>query len=305
MLLHQTKGGQPMIIVNGEKLSFKKYPNRETMVDGNHLRRLAEISQMFDGTARVILKYESDEDLIHLMFVKSFLTGLDVEASLHIAYMPYSRMDRVEGDSAFTLRYVTDFINSLFFSKVVVVEPHSDVTMALLDRSKSIYPSLDMLNEVMREIKFDRSSDYLFFPDQGAQKRYGKKRDDCRQLVGFKERDFSTGTISKLQLVGTVEPGIRLVGAEQKPNFKAIIVDDLCSYGNTFIRSAEVLREAGATEVYLLVTHAEDSIFKGNLFTCGLIDKVFTTNTLLTEIPEGVEAKISVMEMIEIGLLPE
>ncbi|MBW7460425.1 ribose-phosphate pyrophosphokinase, partial [Paenibacillus sepulcri] len=94
-----------------------------------------------------------------------------------------------------------------------------------------------------------------------------------KQLVGFKSRDFQTGDIQSLDIVGTVpaEP------------FKVIIVDDLCSYGGTFIRSAEKLREIGASPVYLLVGHCEKSIHQGTILTTDLIDKVFTTNTILDQ----------------------
>ncbi|WMT39307.1 hypothetical protein RE628_17800 [Paenibacillus sp. D2_2] len=77
-----------------------------------------------------------------------------------------------------------------------------------------------------------------------------------------------------------------------------IIVDDLCSYGDNFIDNASILREVGAAEVYLLVIHTEDSIFKGNIFTSNVIDKVYTTNTLLSEVPEVWESRIHLTELI-------
>ena len=112
----------------------------------------------------------------------------------------------------------------------------------------------------------------MFFPDAGAQKRYSKVK-GYKQLVGFKVRDFQTGEIRKLDIVGNVD----------KAGFKAIIVDDLCSYGGTFILSAERLREVGASEVYLLVGHCEKSIFQGKIPQSTLLDRVYTTDTMLDE----------------------
>ncbi|MCA0756611.1 ribose-phosphate pyrophosphokinase [Paenibacillus sp. N4] len=255
-----------MIKLNGAELSFKTFPNGETLMNGD------ELSANVHANNSIVWRYGNDGDLIKLMFVKRYLDERRASCSLTILYMPYSRMDRVEGASAFTLKYVASFINSLQFEAVKVIEPHSDVTLALLDRSTAVYPTLELLERVEAETGFDRGRDYLFFPDAGAQKRYGKTS-GYKQLVGFKSRDFATGEIK----------GLEIVGAAGDPPFHAIIVDDLCSYGGTFLRSAEKLKEIGAERIYLLVTHCEKSVFKGRLLESGLVDKVFTTDTMLDE----------------------
>lgn len=255
-----------MIKLNGRALTLKTFPNGETLVNGDEL--LAYMA----ADNRIVWKYREDGDLIKLMFVKSYLDARRASCSLTILYMPYSRMDRVEGTSAFTLKYAASFINSLQFEAVTVIEPHSDVTLALLDRSTAEYPTLQLLERVADETGFDRGRDYLFFPDAGAQKRYGKVT-GYKQLVGFKARDFQTGEIQSLDIVGEM----------QAAPFKAIIVDDLCSYGGTFLRSAEKLKEIGAEKVYLLVAHCEKSVHKGKLLESGLVDMVFTTDTILDE----------------------
>lgn len=253
-----------MILLNEEPLDFQTFPNGETLVNGEQILMLA-------GDSNTIgLKYENDGDLIKLMFVKRFLEDHRYQASLTIYYMPYSRMDRVEGSSVFTLKHVTSFINGMNFEDVTLIEPHSDVSLALIDRSRAKYPTVELLERVVRETGFHPEEDYLFFPDAGAQKRYGKLK-GFKQLVGFKARDFQTGQIQKLDVVGNID----------KPGFKVIIVDDLCSYGGTFLLSAERLREVGAAAVFLLVGHCEKSIFQGKMLQSGLVDRVFTTDTIL------------------------
>ncbi|MBW5447659.1 ribose-phosphate pyrophosphokinase [Cohnella sp. CFH 77786] len=255
-----------MILLNGQPLEFRNFPNGETLVNGEQILTLAGVSNLLS------LKYENDGDLIKLMFVKNFLDDHRYQASLILYYMPYSRMDRVEGSSVFTLKYTANFINAMNFEEVTVVEPHSDVCMALIHGSRAKYPSVELLDQVIQETGFNPDQDYLFFPDAGAQKRYGKVK-GFRQLVGFKVRDFQTGQIQNLDIVGSVE----------KPGFKVIIVDDLCSYGGTFLLSAERLREIGASEVYLLVGHCEKSVFQGKIPHSNLLDRVFTTDTMLDQ----------------------
>jgi ribose-phosphate pyrophosphokinase len=63
--------------------------------------------------------------------------------------------------------------------------------------------------------------------------------------------------------------------------------------------SADKLYELGASEIYLFVTHAEHSIFKGSLFSSH-INKVFTTNTIINEVdvPEAVKPLIKIFDVI-------
>lgn len=266
-----------MLKLNGMELGLKTFPNGETLVNGDEI-----LTHMTDFNT-IAWKYENDGDLIKLMFVKSYLDERRVKCSLTIYYMPYSRMDRVEGRSAFTLKYTAAFINSMNFESVIVIEPHSDVSLALIDRSIGKYPTIQLLDQVADEVGFQPEKDFLFFPDAGAQKRYSKV-DGYKHLVGFKVRDFQTGEIKSLDVVGHVDGGA----------FKAIIVDDLCSYGGTFMRSAEKLKELGASHIYLLVGHCEKSIYKGKILESELIDKVFTTDTILDEAGHD---KIHVFEM--------
>ncbi|WP_342498216.1 ribose-phosphate pyrophosphokinase [Bacillus sp. FSL M8-0350] len=249
-----------MILLNGKKVDFKTFPNGELLL------KKEEVHPKLQN--HISLKYENDSDLIKLLILKKYLKQ---DSALTIYYMPYSRMDRSEEGSPFTLKYISDFINELGFTSVEIVEPHSDVTPALINNSHSNYINFKLIHKVINETKFNPENDYLFFPDAGAAKRYSKMK--YPHLVGYKERDFSTGEIKSLKLVGDMP--------ERK--FKAIIVDDLSSYGGTFIKSAMKLREAGASEVYLLVAHAENSIFEGDIFKTELINKVFTTDSLLTK----------------------
>jgi ribose-phosphate pyrophosphokinase len=256
-----------MIYINGSQIEFKNFPNNETLVNETQIK-----NAISSETNTVGFKYENDKDLIHLMFLKRYLDEHQIKSKLVIYYMPYSRMDRLENDSAFTLKYVADFINSLNFLEIVVIEPHSDVTPALLHNSKALFPSIDIFDKARDMVGFDINKDYVYFPDAGAEKRYGKKIGNFKQLVGFKNRDFATGRITRLDILGEAS----------KDGFKVIMLDDLCSRGGTFQLGAEKLKAMGATEIYLVVGHCENTIYDGDIFKTNLINKVFTTNSIIT-----------------------
>lgn len=252
-----------MLKINGYSVRVDTFPNGETRISGADLKHRCRESL----TNVLELKYESDKDLIHMMFIKKHLDAIGARCWLHIHYMPYSRQDRVEDNSMFTLKYIANFINSLSFDDVTVVEPHSDVTMALLDKVTDVYPTVDRLDEIM---SYTRKIDSMFYPDAGAAKRYSSKITHP-YMVGYKVRDFKNGRISRLDVLG-------YAGAK-----RVLILDDLCSYGGTFILAGKALKELGAVDIYLFITHCEKSIFEGNLLKDdGPINTVFCMDTMIS-----------------------
>lgn len=255
-----------MILLNRKQIIITQFPNGESdiKIDDLELKK----------NNIIIMKYENDSDLIHLMMVKSYLDEKDLECKLFLGYVPYSRMDKPEGIHLFTLKYICNFINSLDFTSVMAIEPHSDVAPALLDRCKIVHMSTILAKRIMKEKDFDKEKDVIYFPDSTAEKHFGKEMREMgfRTLTGINQRDFETGDIIGIQLVGNIP---------SNENFKVIIVDDLCSYGGDFLRGAQKLIELGAGDIYLSVAHCEHSIFLGGILESDLIKEVYTTNTII------------------------
>lgn len=251
-----------MIKLNGRKLRTEQFPNNETKVKDLE-------SFIVEGENILEFKYSSDEDMTILLFAKKRLDELEVPCTLFVWYMPYSRMDRkIEGD-LFTLKYTCEFINDLNFIKVVVMEPHSDRTMQMLERATAVYPVKDWLPIVQEEIGFSEN-DHIVFPDKGAAARYA----DCdyeNVCIMQKRRNPTTGDIEDMYLKeGKVNPGS-----------KCIIIDDLCSQGGTFSWASSILKSLGASEVYLIVSHCESTIFKGKLLTQDLVSRIYTSKSIM------------------------
>lgn len=255
-----------MIYFNNELVGVNKFPNGETLIKSEGLK-------IKDQNNEIRLHFERDEDITHLIFLKGHLDERNIKCKLVLPYMPYSRMDRTEGVTIFTLKYVCKLINSLNFESVTIYEPHSDVCTALLDRVKVVNMSKILTEELLKELKAEDDEVYLVYPDAGAAKRYGKQINYDKVLTASKERDFKTGYINKLDINGEIKG----------KDFKAIIVDDLCSRGGTFLLTASKLKEMGAAEIYLVVTHCENTIFEGDILTGDLITGIYTTNSILSK----------------------
>lgn len=193
---------------------------------------------------------------------------------LFLPYIPNARMDRVkQEDEVFTLKWFAEFINSLAFDKVTVIDPHSNVATALIDNVYVVEPerqirgAIDMVCEETDSSLQDGL--ILCYPDEGAAKRYSEMM-EREYVFGIKYRDWRTGKIERLELTTP----------EKVAGKNVLIVDDICSRGGTFTHMAKALKEAGADKVYLYVTHCENTIFNGSVLTDGLIEHVYTTDSI-------------------------
>ncbi len=259
-----------MIKYNGLKIETTKFPNGEICI------KPFDISLSKTKEHTIDFYFQSNEDLILLMMIKGHLDENGIkDVLLMINYMPYSRMDRSENGSIFTLKYVADFINKLNFSEVRVKEAHSDVTPALIKRCKNIHTTAQLGEYVCcKNQDLDMFKDVVYYPDSTAYKRYHKDFDMFKYYaIGNKIRNFETGKILSLEIIGNLP----------KEPFKVIMVDDLCSRGGTFLLGAKKLRELGATDITLVVTHCENSIFDGEIFKNNLINRVYCLDTMVLD----------------------
>ena len=233
--------------------------------------------------------YENDAELFKLICIVKHLREkyINTNIDLIMPYLPNARQDRVKNsEDVFTLKYFCEIINSLKFNTVFVTDVHSNVGLALLDRVTEIKP-WDYIHKALTKITYfetgdvmheDRMECYdnllLFYPDEGAMKRYSKDI-GMPFAFGVKDRDWKTGQIQGLNLAGRVD----IIKGRN-----ILIVDDICSKGGTFYYAARELKEAGAANIYLYVTHCENTIHKGELLKeNSLIKHIFTTNSILTK----------------------
>lgn len=253
-----------MILLNQQEVKFPKYSNGEFDLKKEFLASL-----IIKEKNEVKWFYKGNEDFVKLHFLIRFLQETSIVEKLIITQMPYGRMDRSQNGFPFTLNYISELINNWNIPIVDVFEAHSDVTIKLIKNSKQILKNPELLEKVKKQVGFDESVDHVCYPDKGAKARYPEMNN---VLICEKVRDFDSSDIDALTLSNP----------EMVKGKKAIIMDDLCSYGRTFNYAAKALREAGIEEVYLLITHAEEGLFLGNIFKLGLINHVFTTDTILS-----------------------
>jgi ribose-phosphate pyrophosphokinase len=208
-----------------------------------------------DPTVQAILY--NTQDIITLLMLADALKRMGTPIyALHIPYFPYARQDRVcNPGEALSVKVMADLINSIEAKVVIVTDPHSDVTPALLNNVEVRTAEHCGIHDII-------GSKLVICPDAGAEKRIQKLR--VPYVMATKIRDVKTGDI-----IDT-----KLYDYENKvPGKDVIIIDDICDGGRTFIELAKVLKAHGAASVSLYVTHGIFS--KGHAVFQRLIDDVY------------------------------
>lgn len=237
----------------------------------------------------VIFTFTRNEDIIELLlFADAARRQGKRLVQLTIPYMPFSRQDRCNNPGeAFSLKVFCDLINGLHFEEVVVQDPHSDVTPALLNNCR-VVNQWDLVGSLIRE--HVRTPFYLVAPDAGALKKTHKLAQGLSTpgiswrtnevcflgvIESSKERNTATGEIT-----GTVVHASGLIRTvtigDQDIPITYVIADDICDGGRTFIELAKELRHMGAEKVHLYVTHG--FFTKGKYVFDGIIDEVYAVN---------------------------
>ena len=286
-----------MIKVGDNKIEVKHFP------DGTQMLFDCNVNNFPENLGKYVItwNYESDEELITLIYIVSHIRRTCPAAPIHLnmPYIPNARMDRTKNPGeVFTLKYFINIINNLHFDKVFVLDPHSDVSVALLNNVTVINPN-DYIAKTIQQIKDDNHIEddkeiVIYFPDAGAYKRY--KDIEClkpyEKIYGQKVRDWNTGKITGLTIV---DKDNNIIHGSLENNY-VLMIDDIISYGGTMYYSALKINEFNSKKIYTYATHVEPKSFwdidKGTFIKAfgyhnndgsknkQIVTKLYTTNSI-------------------------
>jgi phosphoribosylpyrophosphate synthetase len=168
------------------------------------------------------------------------------ERSLFLPYLPYARADRrfVDGDSH-GFGIFMKFIEALEFTSVWTFDAHN----AGLARAYGIvnvlptYEPTDQLLPIIQDM--GKKSLVLVLPDVGAAKRYDLSKYKLPVLVAGKIRDAATGKLTGFK-----------IGSGIKYYKSALIIDDICDGGGTFVGLGQLIKKKNPNiKLALYVSH--------------------------------------------------
>jgi ribose-phosphate pyrophosphokinase len=197
------------------------------------------------------------------------------EISLYVPYFLGARSDRkfLKGQSNYLKTVICPIINSQNFSRVTVLDPHSDVLEACLNNFQKT-SNIGFASAAIEDIGGKIT---LISPDAGALKKIYDVAEsvECSDvIVANKLRDLKTGRIIRTEV-----PGI-----DQEPGCKSfVIIDDIGDGFGTFIEIAKSIRdirpkEIFNDEIYLVVTHSIQEL--GIKRALEYFNSIYTTNSV-------------------------
>jgi len=245
------------------------------------------IKEDFGDQANSILittRIRSFNDLGFLLIATDALRRMEIEKiRLLLPYFPAARQDRpmVKGE-ALSVKVYADIINAANYEQVLIIDPHSDVTPALLDNVKVIHNHLFVKKALATESNY-----YLIAPDAGALKKaYGVAQalGGCSIIECSKKRNVVTGQLSGFK-----------VYADDLQGKTCVIVDDICDGGGTFLGLAKELKIKNAGDLILVITHGVFS--KGVTELTAVFSKIYCTDSFRDIVEEGLE-QLKLADMI-------
>lgn len=227
----------------GEKYQAFRYPAGELQV-----RILpSELEAIRQAKGWVVTARITNGEVMELLLLASALDEAAYAVhkfplrKLILPYFPYSRADRVftPGDCHGLLTFI-EALGTGFWNQVVTLDAHSPAITHVAAQSPcgnflDVSPT-PIIESVISLLPTDKDF-VVLLPDEGA-KRYNIKHPTVQC---HKKRDPATGKLS----------GFEVPPFEQKA---ALIVDDICDGGGTFIGIADAIADRGV-ELYLYVTH--------------------------------------------------
>ncbi len=216
----------------------------------------------------ITTRLKSSDDIMTLLNATDALRQAGIkEISLFMPFVPYARQDRVMvPGEALSIKVFAKLINTQGYDRVTIFDPHSDVTPALIDNAYVINN-----HEFVKLALKDMENYIIISPDSGAFKKVFKV---C-QAIGYNERVALCNKVRTLANGNIEHLSFDVQSFEGKD---AVIIDDICDGGATFIALATELKKRDAGKVHLIVSHGIFSRGVNNLLNSG-VDTITTTDS--------------------------
>jgi ribose-phosphate pyrophosphokinase len=186
----------------------------------------------------------TDTNLMQAMMIARKCADDGAKVCLVMPYLAYARQDRafLEGEGV-SAALVARILEASGVSAIVTVDIHSQMALSYFKNARNV-SSIPLLAEYASKMKIRRP--LVVSPDAGGA---GRAEEFAKLLKADvvalkKSRDRKTGEVSIEKIDFDVS------GRD------AILVDDMISSGGSIVKAAEVLRKAGAGNVYAMCAHA-------------------------------------------------
>ena len=189
----------------------------------------------------------ANDNLMELLIMSDALRRSSADRiTAVIPYFGYARQDRrTKARTPISAKLVANLLTESGVDRILTLDLHAAQIQGFFDIPvDNLYASPVFALDILHHFKGKMSDVMVVSPDVGgvARARELAKRIEAPLSIVDKRRE-KAGEIAGMTVIGDVS------------GKKCIIVDDICDTAGTLCKAAEVLMEAGATEVHAYITH--------------------------------------------------
>ncbi|UWQ17424.1 ribose-phosphate pyrophosphokinase [Jannaschia sp. M317] len=189
----------------------------------------------------------ANDNLMELLIISDALRRSSAaRITAVIPYFGYARQDRrTKARTPISAKLVANLIANSGIERVLTMDLHAAQIQGFFDIPvDNLYASPIFALDIMHHFKDEMDDVMVVSPDVGgvARARELAQRISAPLSIVDKRRE-KAGEVSEMTVIGDVT------------GKKVIIVDDICDTAGTLCKAADVLVDAGATEVHAYITH--------------------------------------------------
>jgi len=277
-----------------------KHPIAESEVVrfGNSEVRV-RISNSIRNQIGVIIQSTSnptDTNLMELFFFCDALRRCEAKKVVGIIpYFGYARQNiQHRPGECVSANVIIRFLESIGFYKIYTIDLHDQATEGVFSIPFKHLTAVPLLAQAIKKYlnsKVEPENVAIISPDQGGIER------SRRFAEAFFGKPIDIGVIEKKRNLDKIHESGDLGLFGDVKNKTVILVDDIITSGGTLINAAELCLKKGAKNVIAAITHHDFSEKAPKKIQDSVIEKLFTTNTIVLKddqkIPKLVEISIA------------
>jgi ribose-phosphate pyrophosphokinase len=245
-----------------------------------------DISHFANGEKRVWIKEEvrgenvvliqslnnpTDEHIIELLLLADALERLGARhVNLVMPWMGYSLQDKAFRDGEpIAAKVIANLISNSYIKRAFLLDLHNSSSPGFFSIPTQHVSAMSLFIEYIKKT-IPQDKLIVSSPDFGGLKRARVFAEKLGvDLVNIdKHRDLATGEVQALDVTGDVNGKI------------VVVFDDVINSGSTVTKSAEILKQRGASAVHFCATHG---IFANNgteQINASVVDQVIVTQSI-------------------------
>jgi len=266
------------------KVDVKHFADGETLVEiGESVR--GKHCYIIQSTCKPV-----NETLMEVLIcIDALRRSSAAEITCIIPYFGYARQDRKASPrQPITAKLVATMLEEAGANRVVTFDLHAAQIQGFFRCPVDDLTAVPMMGQYFRRKGFDPENIVVVSPDHGGVKRAR----NMAEILGC-----SIAIIDKRRPQANVAEACNIIGDVTDKD--AIIVDDICDTGGSLIAASNILREKGAKDIYVCITHGLFSNNAAIRIQDSPIKEVVVTNTIIP--PKNEMANTDKITTLSIG----